>query len=74
METWPLNSMAKTFLCPGLVIRMPAARGTRVYRIDYCWMGICEVTDLKTSRRRMLLTSNISEVGILIGRRYKQKV
>ena len=74
MKRWPMNTMAKTFICPGLVIRMPAVRGTRAYRIDYCYTGCCDVTDLKTGKQRMLTIDCIRDVGVLIGKGYKQKV
>ncbi|QPL10942.1 hypothetical protein PP754_gp095 [Pectobacterium phage Possum] len=73
MKHFPMNTMTETFLCPGLVIRIVTARGTRVYRIDYCWTGACEVTDLNTGRQRMLLTHNIRQCAVLIGKNYKAK-
>lgn len=73
MKHFPRNTMTETFLCPGLVIRIVAARGTRVYRIDYCWTGTCDVTDLKTGRQRMLSVSSIRQCAVLVGKNYKAK-
>ena len=74
MQQWPMNTMAKTFLCPGLVIRVPKASEEGLYRIDYCWTGSCDVTDLKTNRTSMLLTDYIRVHAVLVGKNYRQKI
>lgn len=74
MQQMSMHTMAKTFLCPGLVIHVPKAKGGGLYRIDYCWTGACDVTDLKTGKTSMLLTDYIRVHAILVGKNYRQKV
>lgn len=72
MKEWALNQMNDTFICPGLVIRMPASRGTRLYRIDYCYSHVCDITNLITGKPSIMAISNIRQFGHLVGTNFKR--
>lgn len=62
--------MKDTFLCPGLVFRMP--NGV-YYRIDYVWSQSCDVTNLKSNKTSIPPIDYIRTYGVLVGKNIKLK-
>lgn len=62
--------MKDTFLCPGLVFRMPNGN---YYRIDYVWSQSCDVTDIRKNNTSMTPIASIRTYGVLVGKNIKLK-
>lgn len=62
--------MKDTFLCPGLVFRMPNGN---YYRIDYVWSQACEVTDIQKNNTGVAPIDLIRTYGVLVGKNFKLK-
>lgn len=58
---------------PGMVIRIPAVRGTRLLKVDFCYTGTCDATDLKAGKKLLLITDDLRRCGTLIGTKYRAK-
>lgn len=62
--------MNDTFLCPGLVFRMPNGN---LYRIVYVWSTVCDVVDIRKNNYSMVAIGTIRSLGTLVGTNYMVK-